>query len=800
MRNKEAGRQTDGNDNLIRVLSHQLKSPINSIESLLKVISEGFTGELDPKALHMIKKAIVKTGEARILINDLLNYEKYSRGVATIKKQEMEICADLVTVTNSFQTAAANKNISISLKLPKKIKVFAETDRAGFELVLKNLLDNALKYTPENGRITVKLTLREKEKQFTISVSDTGYGIPENELSSIFDPFFRSTIHKARVSGTGLGLSLVRRIIDAQKGEIQVKSQLNQGSTFNIILPYKSVITDKQRHIKQKKIVIIGGVTAGPKAAARLRRLDESLEITIIEKSEFLSYAGCGLPSYLSGKVTSPKALMSSADNTLRDLNFFEHIKNINIYNNTEATSIDRDKKTVKVRDLTNNSVFTIPFDVLIIATGAEGYTPPIPGIRGKGIYSLYRFEDAEELKRVFAAKHASDVYIIGGGLIGVETAESLISIGARITILERESYILNLFDPDISHKLQQELDRKGIKTINNIRIKKIVQENSKQAIVTDKGTFHADLIILSTGVRPNSKLGARAGLEIGESGAIKVNEYLQTSDKAVYAVGDCAEITNIITNKCTYLPLGSVSTKMGRIAADNICGNKTKFGGNLGTVMFKIFDISAVRTGIHEREARKSGFDVATTIISGLDKTHYYDDAKPMILKIIADKKTQVILGAQGYGRGNVVGRLEILACAIAKKMTLDELFKLDLGYYPAFNNPIDVVQTACLVLKNIIEGLCKTITPAAYEKKRESMKLIDCSPTAEHTAAAIPGSICIPLENLRTENIPFKKRAKIVLYSRTSSRAYEAYRYLSSIGFTALQILEGGYLYWKD
>ncbi len=800
MEKKELPEQSSSSDNLIRVLSHQLKSPINSIESLLKVIAEGYTGELDSKTLHMIKKAIVKTSEARNLITDLISYEKYSKESKSIKKEELEVCAHLMVVTNSFQTIAANKNISLSLKLPKKVKLFAETDKAGLELVLKNIIDNALKYTPESGKVTVKLIILEKEKLYSINISDTGYGIPENELPHIFDPFFRSPTFKAQVTGTGLGLSLVKRIITVHNGQIQVKSQLNQGSLFSVILPYKKCESNEQAYTKQKRIVIIGGVTAGPKAAARLRRLDETLDITIIEKREFLSYAGCGLPSYLSGKVTSPKALMSTADNTLRDLHFFEHIKNINIYNNTEALVIDRDKKIVKAKDLKNNTTLTAPYDVLIIATGAEAVIPNIPGVQSKGVYSLYRFEDAEELKRVFTAQHASDVYIIGGGLIGVEIAESLISIGARITILERESCILNLFDSDISIKLQQELDRKGIKTITNIQIKMITHENSKHTIITDKGSFQADLIILSTGVKPNATLGAKAGLEISESGAIKVNEYLQTSDKSIYAIGDCSACTNIITKKCTYLPLGSVSTKMGRIAADNICGKKTKFSGSLGTIMFKIFDISVARTGLHQKRAEKSGFTTVSTIISGLDKTHYYDDAKSVIIKIIADKKTNIILGAQAYGRGNVAERIEILACAIAKQMTLDEIFMLDLGYYPAFNNPIDIIQTACIVLKNKIDKLCNTISVQEFKKEKDTVRIIDVSPVTEHMSASIPGSISIPLENLRIERIPFKKKAKIVLYSRTSSRAYEAYRYLITLGYSNMRILEGGYLYWKN
>jgi NADPH-dependent 2,4-dienoyl-CoA reductase/sulfur reductase-like enzyme/rhodanese-related sulfurtransferase/two-component sensor histidine kinase len=800
MDNKELRAKAGSSDNLIRILSHQLKNPLGSIESLLKVIAEGFTGELNPKALHMIEKAIAKSGEARKLITDLINYEKYAKESFSVKKEEFEICTKLAAILNAFQSVAAAKDISITAKLPRKARIFSESERAGFELIIKNIIDNALKYTPEGGKIIVKLTVHEKEKLIDIAVSDTGYGISENELPFIFNPFFRSPTQKAHVAGTGLGLSLAKRIISAYHGEIQVKSQLNQGSTFIITLPYKKYETGKQARQKQKRIVIIGGVTAGPKAAARLRRLDETLDITIVEKSEFLSYAGCGLPSYLSGKVSSPKALMSTADNTLRDLHFFEHIKNINIFNNTEALEINRETKIVKAKDLKTNNVFAIPYDILILATGAEEITPPIPGIQGKGVYSLYNFEDAEELKNVFAAQHASDVFIIGGGLIGVETAESLISLGARITILERETAILNIFDPDISLKLQHVLDRKGVKTITGIHIQRIIRENSKQTIITDKGNFHADLIILSTGVRPNIKLGAKAGLAIGESGAIKVNEYLQTSDKSIYAIGDCAESINIITKKCTYLALGSISTKMGRIAADNICGKKTKFLGSLGTVIFKTFDISIARTGVHERQAKKNGLPIATTIISGLDKTHYYEDAKEVVIKIIADRKSQIILGAQGYGRGNVAERIEILACAITKSMNLNDIFELDLGYYPAFNNPIDIIQNACNVLKNKIDNLCKTISLEDFQKEKDSVRIIDVSPVHEHEAASIPGSISIPLENLRNERLPFKKKAKIVLYSRTSSRAYEAYRYLITLGYTQTRVLEGGFLYWKD
>jgi rhodanese-related sulfurtransferase len=289
------------------------------------------------------------------------------------------------------------------------------------------------------------------------------------------------------------------------------------------------------------------------------------------------------------------------------------------------------------------------------------------------------------------------------------------------------------------------------------------------------------------------------AGLKIGKAGGIIVNEYLQTSDPGIYAIGDCVESLHLITKKSTHLPLGSVSTKMGRIAADNICGKKMKFPGSIGTVMFKIFNINVARTGLTQREAEESGYKVSTIIVSGLDKAHYYKNAAYIILKIIADKERGILLGAQGYGRGDIIKSIEILACAISTSMTLADIFTIDLGYYPAFNNPIDIIQVACLMLQGKMENFYKSITVTDFENERKNLDIVDVGPAVEYMYSSIPGSINIPLENLRTVDLPFNKRAKIVLYSKTSSAAYEAYRYLYAKGYKNMYILEGGYLFWK-
>jgi rhodanese-related sulfurtransferase len=354
--------------------------------------------------------------------------------------------------------------------------------------------------------------------------------------------------------------------------------------------------------------------------------------------------------------------------------------------------------------------------------------------------------------------------------------------------------------DQNIAIKIQHELRKKGVKIITDVNITKIERVKEHLIITTENDSYYADLMILATELKPNTVLAKQAGLEIGDTGGIRVSPSLQTADKHIYAVGNCAESINPITKKHEYWPLGSISTKMGRIAADNICGRQPEFRGSIGTVMFKIIDINVARTGLTLRGARENGFDAEAVIVSGLDRAHYYDNAKFIVLKVIADRNTKVLLGAQGCGKGEVVSKIQLLACAITQSLTLDDVFNLDLGYAPAFNTAVDIVQTACLVLNNKIEKLFNTITIEEFEQEKEHIRgIIDVAPFSEHTFRSIPGSINIPLENIRLEEIPFEKDAKVILYSKTSSGAYKAYRYLTSKGYSNLWVLEGGYVGWE-
>ncbi|MEW5817723.1 MAG: FAD-dependent oxidoreductase, partial [Spirochaetota bacterium] len=752
----------------------------------------------NPNIRQFIEKALKRTEEAKELINDLLNYELYSQSVPS-PGIEYDLTILFSSLVERYSGAASEKDISLRSSLPEEKKVYLQGDSRGMEHALRNILENAVKYTPPHGTITAKLNFKEQEKKCQIQISDTGYGIPADELENIFEPFYRSIKHKSNIAGTGLGLAIAQHVVKNHNGTITVTSKENEGSTFTIQVPY-SRLEKNIKSIPKKRVVIIGGVTAGPKVAARLRRLAEDIEIVIVEKNEFLSYSGCGLPSFISGKVKSPRELMSTADNTPRDVDFFETIENVSILNNTEAVEINRAEKTVVVEELLTGTISSLPYDNLVLATGAEPLIPPIPGINQPGIYPLNNLENAKAIKKFFQQKMAQDVFIIGGGLIGISTAESLLETGARVTILEKKQYILlKLLDKDIADKIKNELSKKGIKIITKVNVKEIEKNENGYTIRTDMGSFQADLIILSTGVKPLNTLAMKAGLAIGASGGVKVDSFLRTSDPNIYAVGDCAESINLITGKHEYWPLGSISTKMGRIAADNMCGKASVFHGSIGSAMFKILDLNVGRTGLTLRSAFKNGFEVETAVVTGIDRAHYFENAQYITLKIIADLRTKVILGAQGYGKGDVIAKIEVLACAITQGMTLDEIFKLDLGYSPAFTQPIDIAQTACLVLNNKIDKLLDTITPEKLEEVKNSIRLIDVSPLSDYSLKSIPESINLPLENIRHEDIPFGKDETIVLYSKTSSGAYIAYRYLVTKGYTNLKVLEGGHVYWE-
>jgi NADPH-dependent 2,4-dienoyl-CoA reductase/sulfur reductase-like enzyme/two-component sensor histidine kinase/rhodanese-related sulfurtransferase len=784
----------------LRLLSHQLKSPLNSIQSLLAAVAEGYAGATDPKVLQLVSRAAERVEEARRLVSDILEYESAAT-TPSERKAEVDIPALVRSVASSFERVAAEKEISLHISTPTDLIAFINADARRLELAVGNLVENAIKYTPAQGKVVVSFEYGADKSFCTVAVSDTGGGVAEADLPRIFDPFFRSPAHKFNTSGTGLGLSIAKRIVEGCGGEISVRTRVGEGSTFTVTLPNVRVEYGESRAQRRRRIVIIGGVTAGTKTAARLRRLDESLDITIVEKSDFLSYTGCGLPAYIGGAVASPKALMSTADNTIRNVRFFQEIKNIRTLSSTLAVSLDRTAKVVKCRDCTKGHDFSLPYDTLVLATGAVPKIPPVPGIDLEGIHFLHGIEDAEKIKRALSGTRAQDVCIIGGGLIGISAAEALVSASARVTILEVETALLpNYFDAGMSGLIAAELARKGVKVFTGTGVREIRRRGTQLEIDAGSRSFSAELVILSTGVTPNASLARDSGLAIGEWGGVTVDEQLRASDPDIFAVGDCAESTNLVTGTHEYWPLGSISTKMGRIAADVIAGRKASFEGSLGTALFRIFEMGAARTGLTLAAALSAEIDAESVLVSGLDRDHYVEGAKPVFLTVIADRGSGRLLGAQGCGRGEIVSRVQLLASAIARRLTLDEFFALDLGYNPCFNGVIDMAQTACLVLQNKIEGRLKTVTASELREKLPSVRIVDVSPLSEYSIGSISGSVNVPLESIRREGIPFAASEDIVLASTTSAGAYEAYRILASRGYSTIAVLEGGLWGWQE
>ncbi|MEA2011930.1 MAG: FAD-dependent oxidoreductase [Verrucomicrobiota bacterium] len=548
------------------------------------------------------------------------------------------------------------------------------------------------------------------------------------------------------------------------------------------------------------KVVIIGGVAAGPKVASKIRRLDANAEITVIEKGVFLSYAGCGLPYYISGVVDSQEELMETPVGTVRDTAFFKNVKNVNVLNKTEATAIDREAKTVDVVD-SKGKKETLQYDKLVFATGAAPVKPPFPGINLNHIYTLHGVEDAEGIKTSVKDRKAKDTVIVGGGLIGVEMAEALSEMGCRVTIVELLPQILSMMDADMIVHVEKYLESKGIRILTKTKVLGFEGKDQVEQVNTDKQSIPADLVILGIGVKPNSQLAESAKLEIGESSGIKVNKYMQTSDPDIYALGDAVESIHQVSAKPCYVPLGSIANKHGRVAANHICGINDEFPPILGSFICKIFDYSVAATGLSEKSALENGFDIVTCHAPAPDKPHFMPTMKPILIKLIVDRKTRKIIGAQGFGLGDVDKRINTAAMAITAEMTVDKLANADLLYAPPFSPAMDNIITACNIVRNKLDGLVEGISVEETKKKmdaNEDIIILDVRSPKELETMKIKGSINIPLGKLRNSLDKLDKNKEIITFCKISLRGYEAYRILKANGFKKIRVMDGGLLMW--
>ncbi len=549
------------------------------------------------------------------------------------------------------------------------------------------------------------------------------------------------------------------------------------------------------------KVVIVGGVAAGPKVASKIIRLMPNAEVTIVERDEFLSYAGCGLPYYISGVVKEQAELMCTPLGVVRDPVFFQKVKNVHVLNRTEAMEIDRADRRLRVKSVVDGSESWLDYDKLVLATGAAPVVPPIPGVELDNIFTLHGLHDAEGIKAILAEKRAHDVVIVGGGLIGGEVTEALVQKGCRVTLVEMLPQIFRILDWEMARLVAQHMESHGVKVLVNTKVQRFEGDSRVTSVVTDNGSLPADMVILAIGVRPNVKLAQDAGLDIGSTRAIKVDQRMETSDPNIYAAGDCVESVDLVTGQPCYVPLGSTANKHGRVAAVNICGGKDRFPGVLGSTVCKVFDHCVARTGLTEANAHEAGYDVTVALAPAPDKAHFMPDAKSLLLKIVVDSKNRRLLGAQAVGPGAGDKRIDVAAMAITAGMTVDQLANADLCYAPPYSPAMDNIITAANVARNKLDGHLLGVSAEEVHRMLEEKAdfvFLDVRSPGEYEELRLPNSMLIPLGALRGRLDELPRDKEIVTFCKISLRGYEAALILNAAGFEDVRVMDGGVVMW--
>ena len=558
---------------------------------------------------------------------------------------------------------------------------------------------------------------------------------------------------------------------------------------------------------EKKKIIVIGGSAAGPKSAAKARRLDENAEITIIQKAPDLSMASCGYPYYVGGFFDDRNMLLCTPTGVVRDPKFYLNAKGISARTETETIKIDRKAKTLLVKDLKTGSEETLPYDKLIIAAGSIPRKPPIPGADLAGITTLQSMQDADYLRKIRDDKQITKAVVIGGGLIGIETCEALQLAGIEITVIEMLPQLLTFLDWEMAKLVENHVRSKKANVITDNGIAEFLGENGKLTGVKLQNGIElpCELAVVAIGVTPNVKLAQEAGLEIGETGGLLVNEFMQTSDPDIYAAGDCVESLNLITGKKVHAPYGDLANLQGRVAGENAAaGNGATFPGTIQTGICKVFDFAAGSTGLSEKAARAAGLTNIETVINASPDKPGFMQGLLLVTKLVVDKKGGKILGAQCVGPGDVSKQLAIWAMAIKAGLGIETMINADLPYAPPFSLAIDHSIAAAHIMQNKLKGRMKGISCAEVKKKVDAGEkpfLLDTRGPDEFEQMRLGiGERLIPLGALRNRlnELPEDKSAEIICYCKISLRGYEAARILEGRGWTNVKVMEGGVMAW--
>lgn len=542
------------------------------------------------------------------------------------------------------------------------------------------------------------------------------------------------------------------------------------------------------------KVVIVGGVAGGATAAARIRRLNEQAQIVVLERSGYISYANCGLPYYIGGIIEDPDKLTLQTPDS-----FFSRFR-VEMKVRHEVIAIHPDRKTVSVRNLENGKEFEETYDKLILSPGAKPTQPKLPGTDRERIFTLRTVEDTFRIKEYIDKHHPKSAILAGGGFIGLELAENLRKLGMDITIVQRPKQLMNPFDSDMASFIHNQMRRHGIKLVLGHTVEGFTEKDGGiDVVLKDEMSLHADMVVLAIGVTPDTHLAKEAGLELGIKGSIVVNERMETSVPDIYAVGDAVQVKHYVTGEDTLISLAGPANRQGRIAADNICGRDSRYLGSQGSSVIKVFDMTAATTGINETKAKQAGIDTDKVILSPMSHAGYYPGGKLMTMKVVFEKETYRLLGAQIIGYEGVDKRIDVLATAIHAGLKATELKDLDLAYAPPYSSAKDPVNMAGFMIENIANGILRQfhLEDVANLPKDGSVTLLDTRTAAEYSQGHIEGFLNIPVDELRERINEIAQDKPIYVICQSGLRSYIACRILSENGFECYNF-SGGFRFY--
>ena len=542
------------------------------------------------------------------------------------------------------------------------------------------------------------------------------------------------------------------------------------------------------------KVVIVGGVAGGATAAARIRRLDEAAEIIVFERSGYVSYANCGLPYYIGGVIADPEEL------TLQTPESFYSRFRVAMKVRHEVTGIHPERKTVSVKNLETGEEFEEGYDKLILSPGARPTQPRLPGTGISKLFTLRTVEDTLRIKEHIDRHHPKSAILAGGGFIGLELAENLRELGMEVAIVQRPKQLMSPFDADMAAMIHGEMRRHGVRLVLGQTVEGFAEKDGGvDVLLKDNAPLHADMVVLAIGVTPDTALAREAGLELGIKDSIVVNDRMETSVPDIYAAGDAVQVKHSVTGQDVLLSLAGPANKQGRIIADNICGGDSRYAGSQGSSVIKVFDMTAAVTGINEAHGRKAGLDVDTVILSPMSHAGYYPGGRVMTMKVVFEKETYRLLGAQIVGYEGVDKRIDVLATAIHAGMKATELKDLDLAYAPPYSSAKDPVNMAGFMIDNIAGGILKQwhLEDVDALPGDGSVTLLDARTAGEYARGHIRGFRNIPVDELRERLAEIEKGKPVYVICQSGLRSYIACRILEGQGYEAYNF-SGGFRFY--